>query len=59
VLSLDLPLTASRDLLVENFERRYIERMLQRHESDPTRAAAAAGIARRYFQLLRAKRTAR
>jgi DNA-binding NtrC family response regulator len=59
VLSLGLPLTASRDLLVEDFERRYIERMLERHEGDATRAAAASGIARRYFQLLRSKRTVR
>jgi DNA-binding NtrC family response regulator len=59
VLSLGLPLTASRDMLVEDFERRYIERMLERHEGNPTRAAAASGIARRYFQLLRSKRIAR
>jgi transcriptional regulator with GAF, ATPase, and Fis domain len=59
VLSLDLPLTASRDLVIEDFERRYIDRMLLRHDSDATRAAAAAGVARRYFQLLRSRRTTR
>ena len=57
VLALDLPLIEARAMLVDDFERRYIERMLQKHNKDATAAAAAAGIARRYFQLLRARRT--
>jgi DNA-binding NtrC family response regulator len=55
VLALDLPLTPSRDRVVDDFERRYVQRVLARHGGDIARAAAASGIARRYFQLLRAR----
>jgi DNA-binding NtrC family response regulator len=55
VLSLDLPLTRARDRLVEEFERRYVERVLARHGGNVRSAAAASGIARRYFQILRAR----
>jgi transcriptional regulator with PAS, ATPase and Fis domain len=58
VLGMDLPLGQARDLVVEEFERRYLQKMMARHEGDATRAAAAAGVARRYFQLLRSKRGA-
>ncbi len=46
---------ARRRLLVE-FEQRYVERMLQVHNGNITRAAAASGLARRNFQLIRARR---
>jgi DNA-binding NtrC family response regulator len=46
---------ARRRLLVE-FERRYVERMLMVHHGNITRAAAASGLARRNFQLIRARR---
>jgi DNA-binding NtrC family response regulator len=55
VLSLDLPLAVARQKLVEVFERRYIERVLRRHDGHVARAAAASGVARRYFQLLKAR----
>ena len=55
VLELDLPLSQSRELVVDEFERRYVQRVLARHNGDVARAAAASGIARRYFQLLRAR----
>jgi transcriptional regulator with GAF, ATPase, and Fis domain len=57
-LSLDLPLSQARDLVVEEFERRYLQRMMAAHDNDATRAAQAAGVARRYFQLLRSRRGA-
>ena len=57
VLSMDLPLPAARAEIVEEFERRYVERVLERHGGNVSRAAAASGIALRYFQLLKAKRT--
>jgi DNA-binding NtrC family response regulator len=57
VLSRDLPLPRARAEIVEEFERRYLQRALDRHGGSVSRAAAAAGIALRYFQLLRAKRT--
>jgi DNA-binding NtrC family response regulator len=46
---------ARRRLLVE-FEQRYVERMMQVHHGNVTRAAAASGLARRNFQLIRARR---
>jgi two-component system, NtrC family, response regulator HydG len=55
VLSQELPLAQARALLVEEFERRYLERMLDRHGGNVRRAAEASGIARRYFQILRAR----
>ncbi len=55
VLELGLPLSQSRDLVVEDFEKRFIDRMLSVHGGDATRAAQASGIARRYFQLLRTR----
>jgi hypothetical protein len=55
VIELGLPLTRSRELVVDEFERRYVQNVLDRHGGDATKAAAASGIARRYFQLLRAR----
>jgi transcriptional regulator with GAF, ATPase, and Fis domain len=55
ILARDLPLPTSRALLVEAFERRYVARVLERHAGNVARAAAASGIARRYFQLLKAR----
>ena len=57
VLSMDLPLPRARAELVEEFERRYVQCVLDRHDGNVSRAAAASGIALRYFQLLRARRT--
>ena len=45
-------------MVVEDFERRYLQKMMAAHEGDATKAAAAAGVARRYFQLLRSRRGA-
>jgi two-component system response regulator HydG len=56
VLEKDLPLTAARQLVIDEFERRYIERVLSRHGGNVVHAAAASGLARRYFQILRAKK---
>jgi two-component system response regulator HydG len=58
VLGLNLPLSQARDLVIEEFERRYLQNMMAAHDGDATRAAAAAGVARRYFQLLRSRRGA-
>ena len=56
VLALDLPLPEARARVVDHFERRYVERVLAAHGGNVARAAAASGLARRYFQLLRARR---
>jgi DNA-binding NtrC family response regulator len=49
ILAQGLSLAASRKLVVEAFERRYIERALEQHGGVVTEAAKAAGIARRHF----------
>jgi two-component system response regulator HydG len=54
-LSLDLTFPAARQRVVESFERRYIERVLSAHHGNVAQAAAASGIARRYFYVLRAR----
>jgi DNA-binding NtrC family response regulator len=50
------PLTAARQDVVAEFERRYVTHMLELHGGHVGRAAEACGIGRRYFQMIRAKR---
>ncbi len=57
VLEQDLAFPESRERLVAEFERRYVERVLARHGGNVARAAAASGVARRYFQIVKARRT--
>jgi DNA-binding NtrC family response regulator len=56
VLSRDLPLAPARQLVVDEFERRYLTRVLERNGGNVTQAARSAGVARRYFHLLRKKK---
>ncbi len=56
VLDMGLPLVEARQKLVEEFDRAYLARVLGEHKGNVTRAAAASGLARRNFQLLRARR---
>ncbi len=56
ILALDLSLPLSRQKLVDEFEARYLERVLKKHGGHVTRAAEASGIAKRYFQQLRARK---
>src|SRR5690606_8731995 len=51
VLSSRLPLVQARQQIVEEFDRAYLARVLREHDGNVTRAAAAAGLARRNFQL--------
>ena len=57
VLRMDLPLSQARDQVVADFERRYVERMLEKSHGVVSKAAKAAGIARRHFQRVRARNT--
>jgi DNA-binding NtrC family response regulator len=59
VLSMDLPLPRARAEVVEEFERRYVEAALDRNDGNVTRAAKASGLALRYFQILKARRSRR
>jgi DNA-binding NtrC family response regulator len=56
LLEADLSYTEARRRLLVQFEQRYVERMLIAHQGNVTRAAAASGLARRNFQLIRARR---
>jgi two-component system, NtrC family, response regulator HydG len=47
----------ARRLVIEEFERQFVERVLREHDGNVTRAAEASGIAARYLRLLRAKRS--
>jgi DNA-binding NtrC family response regulator len=55
VLAANLPLAVARQRIVEDFERRYVERVLDAHGGNVSQAARASGLARRYFQILRNK----
>lgn len=55
VLTADLAFPQARQRILDAFERAYVERVLAQHCGNVVRAAAASGIARRYFQLIRAR----
>jgi DNA-binding NtrC family response regulator len=55
VVAMDLPMQRARQLVVDEFERRYVERAVAQHGGNVSRAAAASGLTRRYFHMLRAK----
>jgi transcriptional regulator with GAF, ATPase, and Fis domain len=50
-----LPFVRAREKVVDEFQRRYLEHVLEEAGGDTAKAAAASGIARRYFNLLRAR----
>ena len=56
VLAMNLPFPKARRMVLESFIRRYVARALGAHAGNVAQAAAASGIARRYFQLLRDRR---
>jgi transcriptional regulator with GAF, ATPase, and Fis domain len=55
VVSLPISLPAARQRVVEELERRYVERVVALHGGNISRAAAASGLAHRYFQKIRAR----
>jgi DNA-binding NtrC family response regulator len=55
ILESDMPFSRARAAALAEFERRYVARVLARHGGHVGRAAAASGIARRYFQVLRGR----
>jgi len=50
-----VPYPIARRRAIDAFERRYVERILEAHGGSVARASAASGIARRYFQLVKAR----
>jgi transcriptional regulator with GAF, ATPase, and Fis domain len=57
VVAQRLPLPEARQQVMDEFERRYIDAALMAHGGNVTKAAAASGVGRRYFHLLRARVT--
>ncbi len=55
VLDQGVPYSLARQLVLDDFERRYAEHLIERHAGNVTRAAEAAGVSRRWLQKLRAK----
>ena len=55
ILARELPLPVARAEMVAEFERRYVQRVLEKHAGSVSKAAAASGIALRYFQVLKAR----
>jgi two-component system response regulator HydG len=53
VLGMNLPLAVGRQRLIDEYERRYVARVLEAHGGHVGNASAASGISRRYFQRLR------
>jgi transcriptional regulator of acetoin/glycerol metabolism len=56
VLALDLPFSEARARVISEFEAYFVQRVLAKHGGNVSRAAAASGIARRYFQILKTRR---
>ena len=56
VLGMNLPYPKARREILDSFVRRYVARALESSGGNVAQAAAASGIARRYFQLLRDRR---
>lgn len=56
VVTRELPYPHARRLVLEAFEERYVDAVLEKHGHNITNAAAASGIARRYFYTIRARR---
>lgn len=50
-----VPLARSRQGVVELYDRAYVQALLAHHEGSIAKAAAAAGIGRRYLEILRAR----
>lgn len=57
ILAMDLSFPRARQAAADEFERRYVQRVLGKYNGNVMRAANASGIARRYFQILRARST--
>jgi DNA-binding NtrC family response regulator len=55
LLEEELPLGDARQRVVDEFEHRYVTHMLTKTAGNIAQAAAAAGMSRRYMQMLKAK----
>ncbi len=54
VIDPNAPYASERDRVLADFERRYFEALLRKHDGKVSRAATAAGLDRRYlYRILR------
>jgi two-component system, NtrC family, response regulator HydG len=51
----DMPFSRARQAIIDEFEKRYVANILKKHNGNVSRAAAASGLALRYFQVLKAR----
>lgn len=56
VIADDLPFPRARQKVMEAFEERYVDAVLAKNDGNVSKAAASAGIARRYFYTIRNRR---
>ena len=50
-----VPFPIARRRALDAFEKRYVEKILEAHGGSVSKASAASGLARRYFQLVKAR----
>lgn len=55
ILGMDLPYVRARQEMLREFEGLYVQRVLEQQGGNVSRAAAASGLARRYFQILKSR----
>ncbi len=55
IVASNLPYSASRQHVLDEFESRYVEKVLAENDGNIARAAQASGIARRHFQRVKAR----
>ena len=55
IIGMNLPFIRARQEMLREFEARYVESVLAQQGGNVSKAAAASGLARRYFQILRSR----
>lgn len=55
ILASGATFSEARQRMLQTFERAFVEKVLAAHDGNVSRAAAASGLGRRYFQMLRAR----
>jgi len=55
VLAMKLPFARARQEMLRRFEARYVASVLEEQRGNVSKAAAASGLARRYFQILKSR----
>ena len=55
IIDSQMPFPLARRRTLDEFERRYVERVLAAHDGNVSQAARASGLALRYFRLVKAR----